>query len=74
MFRALCRSTSRPGHTLTPQDQSELEMLLARRDAQIRFLYEREQEYSRVLAGMLKSATWRIGRIFALPAKLLLRR
>ncbi len=62
------------GHTLTPQDQLELETLLARRDSQIRFLYEREQEYSRVLAGMLRSPTWRIGRIFALPAKLLLRR
>ncbi len=62
------------GHTLTPEDQLELETLLARRDSQIRFLYEREQEYSRVLAGMLRSPTWRIGRFFALPAKLLLRR
>jgi hypothetical protein len=62
------------GHTLTAGDQLELETLLVRRDAQIRFLYEREQEYSRVLAGMLRSATWRIGRMFALPAKLLMRR
>jgi hypothetical protein len=62
------------GHILTAEDRTELEVLLARRDAQIRFLYEREQEYSRVLAGMLKSATWRIGRIFTRPAKLLMRR
>ncbi len=60
------------GHTLTAEDRTELEILLARRDAQIRFLYEREQEYSQVLNGMLKSATWRIGRIFAKPVKLLL--
>lgn len=62
------------GRTLTAEDQFELEKLLARRDAQIRFLYEREQEYSRVLAGMLRSPTWRIGRIFTWPAKLLRRR
>jgi hypothetical protein len=62
------------GHTLTAEDRTELEILLARRDAQIRFLYEREQEYSQVLSGMLKSATWRIGRMFVRPVKLLMRR
>lgn len=56
---------------MTAEDHAELEILLARRDAQIRFLYEREQEYSQVLAGMLKSPTWRIGRIFVKPVKLL---
>jgi hypothetical protein len=64
----------RPGHTMTEEDRTELEILLARRDAQIRFLYEREQEYSQVLAGLLKSATWRIGRSFVRPVKLLLGR
>ncbi len=62
------------GYTLTPHDRWELERLLARRDAQIRFLYEREQEYSSVLSGMLKSATWRAGRILTWPARLLRRR
>ena len=62
------------GYSLTTEDRWELERLLARRDAQIRFLYEREQEYSGVLAQMLKSATWRAGRILTWPARRLLRR
>jgi hypothetical protein len=62
------------GYTLTVEDRLELETLLARRDSQIRFLYEREQEYSRVLDGMLRSPTWRVGRMLTLPVKRLMRR
>lgn len=46
-----------PGLTLSEQDFAELQIAITRRDQQIRFLYEREKEFSEVIAGY----QWRIG-------------
>lgn len=62
------------GRTLTADDLLELETLIARRDAQIRFLYERELENSEVLGGVLQSPSFRLGRILTWPARLLRRK
>lgn len=47
------------GYTLRPEDVQELRVLLARRDTQIKFLYEREQDFSQQLEGR----DWRIGEL-----------
>jgi hypothetical protein len=46
-----------PGYTLRPEDILELEVLLTRRDTYLKFLYEREQDFSQQLEGR----DWRIG-------------
>ncbi len=46
-----------PDRTLTEQDYAELKIAITRRDEQIRFLYEREKEFSQVIEG----CEWRIG-------------
>ena len=61
------------GHTLTAHDVDEIRTLLARRDAHMKFLYERELEYSRVIAGMVRSPSFRIGRALTWPARALRR-
>ncbi|MEP7367474.1 MAG: 2OG-Fe(II) oxygenase, partial [Acidobacteriota bacterium] len=38
-----------PGHLLSDADTREIEILIARRDEQIRFLYERERKFSRLI-------------------------
>lgn len=45
------------GYTLRPEDVRELQILLTRRDTYMKFLYEREQDFSQQLAGR----DWRIG-------------
>ena len=45
------------GYTLRPEDVLELQILLTRRDTYLKFLYEREQDFSQQLAGR----DWRIG-------------
>lgn len=57
------------GYTLTQDDVDELSLLVERRNAQIRFLYERELEFSEVLFGITKSLSFRVGRAITWPAR-----
>jgi hypothetical protein len=57
------------GRTLQQQDVDEMRALLARRDVHIKFLYERELEFSRVISGILKSPSFRLGRALTWPAR-----
>lgn len=61
------------GHTLTPDEVHELEVLVARRDAQIRYLYEREREFSAVMQATTESLSFRLGRALTWPLRKLLR-
>ena len=45
------------GYTLTPEDIVDLQNLLTRRDSHMKFLYEREKDFSQQLEGR----DWRIG-------------
>lgn len=56
-----------PGHTLTPDDVHDLELLINRRDQQIRYLYEREKEFSRI-AG---SPSYRLACLLMRPLRIL---
>jgi hypothetical protein len=47
------------GYTLRPEDVQELQVLLTRRDTYLKFLYEREQDFSQQLEGR----DWRIGQL-----------
>jgi hypothetical protein len=47
------------GYTLRPEDVLELQVLISRRDTYLKFLYEREQDFSEQLAGR----DWRIGKL-----------
>jgi hypothetical protein len=57
------------GYTLGEQDVEELRVLLKRRDAQIKFLYERELEFSSLIAGLIRSPSFRLGQILTWPAR-----
>ena len=57
------------GHQLDQQDVDEIRALLARRDVHIKFLYDRELDFSRVLEGILKSPSFLIGRALTWPAR-----
>lgn len=59
------------GRTLSDDDLAEIQTLLARRDRQIQFLYERELEISQVMAGLTQSPSFRIGRALTWPARAL---
>jgi Rps23 Pro-64 3,4-dihydroxylase Tpa1-like proline 4-hydroxylase len=59
-----------PGHTLSGEDVQEIQLLLARRDRQIQYLYEREMQYARIA----QSPTVRLARALVWPARKLLRR
>jgi hypothetical protein len=59
----------RAGHTLRPEDVEEIQTLLARRDVHMKFLYERELEFSRVISGIVKSPSFRLGRALTWPAR-----
>ena len=72
-----------PGYTLREEDIGELRNLLARRDMQLRFLYQRELEFSeslsnsaRAIAGLdqtvasvLGSASFKLGRALTWPIR-----
>lgn len=58
-----------PGYTLEEQDVEELRVLLKRRDAQIKFLYERETEFSSLIEGLVRSPSFRIGKVLTWPAR-----
>ena len=53
------------GHTLTPADMWQLEVLMQRRDTQIQYLYERELEFQRIA----QSPTYRLARLLAWPLR-----
>ena len=60
-----------PGYTLKEDDVEEIRILLARRDTQIKFLYERELEFSSLISGLMRSPSFRIGRAITWPARAL---
>jgi Rps23 Pro-64 3,4-dihydroxylase Tpa1-like proline 4-hydroxylase len=62
----------RAGHTLAETDVRELETLFARRDQHIRFLYEREKEFSEALNNLRLSRAFRWGSRLTQPVKVLL--
>ncbi|HXB70678.1 MAG TPA: 2OG-Fe(II) oxygenase [Candidatus Acidoferrales bacterium] len=57
------------GHTLSEEDAAEIQTLLARRDKTIQFLYERELKFARVLNGITKSPSFRLGRALTWPMR-----
>lgn len=57
------------GHTLDPKDIFEIQTLVARRDKQIQFLYERELEFSEAIAKITESPSFRLGRALTWPAR-----
>lgn len=58
-----------PGHTLGEEDVEELRGLVRRRDAQIKFLYERELEFSSAIEGLVRSPSFRAGRALTWPLR-----
>ena len=60
------------GHLLQEEDVRELETLLARRDQYIRFLYQREMEFSQALSNLTLSRAFRWGTRLTKPLKTLL--
>ncbi len=62
----------RAGHTLTAEDEQTIRDLLSRRDTQIRFLYEREKEFSEAMDDMrraLRSATYKLACAITWPLR-----
>jgi Rps23 Pro-64 3,4-dihydroxylase Tpa1-like proline 4-hydroxylase len=59
----------RAGHTLSEEDVAAVQNLIARRDGQIKFLYEREKEFSDVLYKILRSPSFRIFRACTWPVR-----
>ena len=63
----------RAGYTLREEDVAEIRRLFARRDDHIRFLYEREQEFSVLMEGINKWRAFRLARAMTWPARALKR-
>lgn len=61
----------RAGKTLTEEDALEIETLIARRDKQIQFLYQRELRFSNLIDGITSSPSFRLGRALTWPARAL---
>jgi Rps23 Pro-64 3,4-dihydroxylase Tpa1-like proline 4-hydroxylase len=59
----------RAGHTLSEEDVVAVQSLITRRDGQIRFLYEREKEFSAVVHGILQSKSFRLYRALTWPVR-----
>lgn len=59
-----------PGHVLTGQDVHEIQVLLARRDAHVKYLYERELEFTRIA----QSPSFRLARLLTWPMRALVKR
>jgi hypothetical protein len=57
------------GHTLSECEVQELRNLTQRRDDQIRFLYQRELKYSKLIGGITRSGSFRIGRAVTWPLR-----
>ena len=61
----------RPGHRLSEHDVEEIQALLARRDRQIKFLYDREKEFT---ASLERSVSYRLGLLLTWPLRQVWRR
>lgn len=61
------------GHTLRDEDVQELQVLWERRNAQLRFLYDRELEFSEAIGNIGNSLSFRLGRILTWPVRALMR-
>ncbi len=59
----------RPGYELSKADVQELKTLFERRDHYIRFLYEREMQFTKTLDKVIHSPTFRLAAKFAKVAK-----
>jgi hypothetical protein len=59
------------GCKLREEDVEEIRALLARRDKQIQFLYERELEFSEALSAITNSPSFRLGRALTWPLRTL---
>ena len=57
------------GYTLREEDVTEIRKLFARRDDQIRFLYEREVEFTTLMEGINKWRAFRLARALTWPAR-----
>ena len=57
------------GQTLCEEDVEELRALIRRRDAQIKFLYERELEFSSVITRLVRSPSFRLGHALTWPLR-----
>ena len=60
------------GHTLSSEDEQVIRNLLARRDSQIRFLYEREKEFSEAMEDMrraLRSVSYKLACALTWPLR-----
>jgi hypothetical protein len=57
------------GYSLREADVEEIRSLIERRDAQIKFLYERELEFSSLVSGLTRSPSFRVGRALTWPAR-----
>jgi len=61
------------GYTLREDDVSEIRKLLARRDGQIRYLYEREQEFAAAMESIRKWRALRVALALTWPVRALKR-
>ena len=61
------------GYTLREEDLAEIRKLFARRDDHIRFLYERETEFTALMEGINKWRAFRLARALTWPARALKR-
>ena len=59
------------GYTLREDDVYHLQVLWERRNAQLRFLYQRELDFAEVLERVVHSASFRIGQFLTWPARVL---
>jgi len=57
------------GYTLQAEDVHELQILMARRNRQIQYLYERELDFSKALEGAYRSPSFRLGRALTWPLR-----
>lgn len=59
------------GYTLREEDIREMRALVERRDSHMRFLYEREREFSELIDGLVQSPSFGIGRALTWPGRAL---
>ena len=57
------------GYTLRQEDVDLMQVLIERRNMQIRFLYERETEFATMTTRITRSASFRLGRLLTWPVR-----